>query len=79
MHAMEGSVKRIYLGLLFAAAVITAGSLTQTESIGSDPVIRMILTAVIGLLIVWRIADFWHRHRSQANRDTTTSADPGNS
>ena len=72
-------MKRITLGLLFAAAVIAAGTLTRaTESGDGDPIVRTVLTAVIGVLVLWKIADFWQRHRAGTDRDTPTVTDSSN-
>jgi len=70
---MEGTMKRIGIGMLFAGALIAAGVLRTGASGEASPVTRTVVTAVIATLVLWKVVDFIQRHRGSAPVDESAS------
>lgn len=57
-----GTMNRILPTLLFIVVVV---SWVAIESGGGSPYSRTGMVALIGMLAVWKIVDFWRRHKDE--------------
>jgi hypothetical protein len=65
-------MKRIYVTLLFAAAILTWVTLDMGAT---TPALRIGLLAAIVALALWKAVDFWKRHSESplSSEDSETS------
>jgi len=72
-------MKRVYPWLLFVAVVVTAVILDSSREAGNDDLVfRFGLWSVVAILTVWKIGDFWKRHRRRGGVPPASGPeDPG--